>query len=133
MRTLGRDVTGRSRGTIAGRGRWCAAVVLVALVAAAPMASFAAGAVTDKNVVEKLTTAKTAADYTALAAYFRAKAADAGAKVKQHEAMLKAVSGKPLASWGPHCQGFIESYSNMQKDYEASAAEMEAAAKNAPK
>jgi hypothetical protein len=58
---------------------WFVALALTALVAVAPKASFGADAITDKNVVEMLANAKTAADYKALAAYFHAKAADEGA------------------------------------------------------
>jgi hypothetical protein len=131
MRTSSWVCAFRTQGAVGVK--WLVAGALVALVTAAPAASFASGAVTDKNVVQQLASAKTAADYNALAAYFRKKAAEAGAKAKQHQEMLAAVSGKPLASWGPHCQEFIETYTKMQKDYEKSAAEMEAAAKDASK
>jgi hypothetical protein len=47
--------------------------------------------------------------------------------------MLKAVSGKPLASWSPHCQGFIDAATKMQKEYEMAAVDLDEAAKNAPK
>ncbi len=113
---------------------WFVALALIALVAAAPRASLGAGTTTDKNVAEKLATAKTAADYKARAAYFHAKAAHVGGvDLKRDEAMLKAVSGKPLASWGQHCAALIGSDTKMQQTYEAAATELDEAAKNAPK
>jgi hypothetical protein len=91
----------------------------------------AAGPVTDQTVAQAIKEAKTAQDHTDLATYFRAQAVAAGETVKKHEAMAEAwkSSGKSAASMKQHCEHLIKSSRDLQKGYEAMAAEEEKKAK----
>lgn len=94
-------------------------------------------AITDDNVVERVASAQTAADHEALAAYFDAQAAAAGAKVEMHEKMLASPNqkalGKITASWETHCKNMIRSYKEAQKEAGALAEAQREMAKNAAK
>ena len=93
-----------------------------------------AGPVTEQNVTQRISTAKTAADHQALAAYFKAQAATAAQKVKDHQAMLasfKKIGGKPGQVWESHCQSLIKTYGTQAKDYEKLADEQDTLAKEA--
>lgn len=87
-----------------------------------------AAPVTDDNVAERIAQAKTSADHEAIAEYYKAQAAVAAAKVKEHEAMLasyKNVAGTSLEIMRNHCKGLIQSYGQEQREYEALAKEHE--------
>lgn len=111
----------------------------LAALALAALSSLVAVAIaediTDQNVAERVTTAKTAPEHDAIAAFFKAQATAAGDKVKEHEAMLatweKGTSGRSIIVMRQHCQDAIASYKKLQKDYAAMAAEQEALAKKA--
>lgn len=106
-----------------------------ALVIAPLSQALAAGDVTDSNVAERLTSAQSAADHEALAAYFRGQAAAAGEKAKLHESMLNGTNtmGKGWASWATHCKSLIKMYKDTQKEADALAAEHTSLAKAATK
>ena len=111
-----------------GRAGICV-IVLAGMIGAMSLATsreaLAAEAVTDANVADAIAAAKTQQDHEAIAAYFRAQAAAQGEKVALHEAMLKGwektVSGKSLEHMRKHCHNLIQSFRNMQKEYEAMA------------
>ncbi len=90
----------------------------------------AAGPVTDENVVERIAQAKTPAEHEAIAAYYKAQAAVAASKVKEHEAMVKAYSSKTM---NRHCESLLQTYRAQQKDLEALAKDHEDMAKAAAK
>ena len=108
----------------------------LALMAMSSLATIAvADDVTEQNVAEKVATAKTPQDHEAIAAYFKAQAAAAGEKVKEHEAMLaswtKTTAGKGLTVMKQHCEGVIASFKKIEKDDDAMAKEHEKMAKSA--
>ena len=84
--------------------------------------------ITADDVVEKVQSAKTAADHEALAAYFRAQAAAATENAKKHEAMTMP-SGGSREVWGNHCKSLVRAFKEQAKDYSALAAEQDALAK----
>jgi hypothetical protein len=106
-----------------------------ALVAVSGLATVTlAQDVTDQNVADRVASAKTAQDHEAIATFFKAQAATAGEKVKEHEAMLgswKTTSGRSLNVMKQHCEDAIASFKKLQKDYAAMAAEQEKMAKKA--
>lgn len=97
----------------------------LALVLAAGWPSSAAGEITSDNVAEAVESAKTAADYKALAAYYRNEAAQQEAQAKMHEKMLPRFRdfGKPGASTNlsNHCKLIIEDSRKLAGQYEAMA------------
>lgn len=112
----------------------CAALLFLFLTVAANVAS--AETVTDDNVAELTTTAKTAADHEALASYYEAKAEEASGKVELHKKMLARMSssgGKPYTQMKPHCQRLIKAYQEAAEDYEALAKFQTELAKEAKK
>ena len=99
-----------------------------------PIQAAQAGPVTGDNVAQRVATAKTAEDHEALAAYYRAQAADKAGQVKRHEAMLKSyenVAGTSKEVMRNHCQMLLQSYRRQQEEYEALAQEHERLAKSA--
>lgn len=109
--------------------------VLALLVGPAWSAARATAAeITAANVADHVASAKSAADYQALATYFRSAAAAQAETVNEHEAMLasyKERGGKAYTKMKLHCQGIIRGARNLQRDYEAMAAEYEQMAKEA--
>ena len=85
----------------------------------------AAGPVTDANVVERIAQAKTPAEHQAIALYYKAQAADAAAKVKEHEAMVKAYGGTGSKTMNRHCETLLKTYRAQQKDLEGLAKDHE--------
>ena len=82
-----------------------------------------AGPVTDDNIVERISQAKTPAEHEAIAAYYNAEAATAAAKVKEHEAMVKAYGGSGMKTMNRHCEQLLQTYRSQQKDVETLAKE----------
>lgn len=111
----------------------CTGVFLLLTAVEAPR-SVAADAVTEDTVAARVSAAKTAADHEAIAAYYRAQAAEDAKQVKHHEAMLKAydnVAGVSKEIMRQHCQRLITSYRQAQEAFEGLAAEQEKLAKAA--
>ncbi|HSD10338.1 MAG TPA: hypothetical protein VLF14_05105 [Candidatus Binatia bacterium] len=107
--------------------------VALALVFVNP-ARAGAAEITAANVSQHIADAKTAADHKALAAYFRAEAAEQGERVKMHEAMLasyKKSGGKPYLNMVDHCKALLAESRGLQKDYEKMAELHEELAKGA--
>jgi hypothetical protein len=86
--------------------------------------------ITHENIVQRITDAKTPADHEAIAAYYRAEAAAAEAKMKEHEKMKQAYRsiGKSAPYANRHrryCESLISSNREVKDDYEALAEEHE--------
>ena len=95
-------------------------MILLAALVALPM-SVAASAVTDENVAERISTAKTAADHRAVTTYYRSKAAAAAAEVKRHEEMLGVYGSQAAPGWHamkPHCQKLIDAATEEKAQFE---------------
>lgn len=90
-----------------------------------------ADTVTDDNVAQLVQSAKTSADHQALADYFNAKAAAAGASAKKHEGMLSVMQGKPRELWRSHCKSLVRTFHQQQADYQALAKQQTKLAKQA--
>ena len=109
------------------------ALLMIALCAtllgSAVVPGVAVAQVTEANVGQMMASAKTPADHQALADYFKAQAANAAQKVKEHETWLSDLKksgsggGKAYANSLAHCQTLIASYRKLQKSYEAMAEE----------
>ncbi|MEW5976400.1 MAG: hypothetical protein AB1898_11420 [Acidobacteriota bacterium] len=94
-------------------------------------AAAAAGAVTAKNLKQKITSAKTATDHKAIAAYYRAEAAKAQAKVTEHQEMAEVYrkAGFGTVSKTPNAPGTIEHCNHLVKTYQSLAESLEMMAK----
>jgi hypothetical protein len=94
-------------------------------------AAAAAGAVTAKNLKQKITSAKTANDHKAIAAYYRAEAAKAQAKVSEHQEMAEVYrkAGFGTVSKTPNAPGTIEHCNHLVKTYQSLAESLEMMAK----
>ena len=107
-----------------------AACCLLALMAPAPgWAQSSAGG--DAGLLQVLVnSATTPAQHQALAAYFRAQAADAKALAQTHQAMSKSYSGKPgeLRNMTTHCDEITKLNQDLAAQYEALAKAEETAA-----
>lgn len=90
-------------------------------------AAAAAGSVTAKNLKQKITSAKTANDHKAIAAYYRAEAAKAQAKVTEHQEMTEAYrkAGFGTVSKTPNAPGTIEHCNHLVKTYQSLAESLE--------
>jgi hypothetical protein len=120
-----RTVTGRT-------SRRLIPTLLLAIIVLVSVPGMAADPVTQDNVAEKLASASTAADHAALATYFRAEAAKAGAEVERHEKMLSSIrtkGGKPYRNNRGHCRNLIRSNRLEQEAFEDLASEQEIEAK----
>ena len=97
----------------------------------AARAAAAAGSVTAKNLKQKITSAKTAGDHKAIAAYYRAEAAKAQAKVTEHQEMTEAYrkAGFGTVSKTPNSPGTIEHCNHLVKTYQSLAESLEMMAK----
>ncbi len=117
--------------------RWLGSLLLLLMVAIAPRQSAAQDPVTEYNVAEKLAQASTPADHQALAAYFRAEAAEAAAMVARHEKMLRSIqsnaTGHPRGDHSGHCRALIKANQEEQAAFEGLAQEQDLAAKGAEK
>ena len=82
-------------------------------------AAAAVSAVTAKNLKQKIMSAKTAADHKAIAAYYRAEAAKAEAKVTEHQDMTEAYqkAGFGTVAKTPNAPGTIEHCNHLVKTY----------------
>jgi hypothetical protein len=102
----------------------------LALVLSAGWPSLAAGEITSDSLAEAVESAKTAADYEALAAYYRKLAEEQEARAKMHEKMLPRfrdfVKGQNLSS---HCKNIIADARKLAGQYEAMAKGYEQLAK----
>lgn len=90
--------------------------------------------ITEENIYQRISDAKTGADYEAIAAYFRAQADKAQKQIRIHEKMKNSFShekvGKGEAKMMQlHCQNLINSYQNAKQNYEEMAKEYEDMAK----
>ena len=94
-------------------------------------AAAAAGSVTAKNLKQKITSAKTANDHKAIAAYYRAEAAKAQAKVTEHQEMTETYrkAGFGTVSKTPNAPGTIEHCNHLVKTYQSLAESLEVMAK----
>jgi len=111
----------------------CTAAFLLLTALEAPRA-MAAGAVTDDTVAERISSAKTASDHEAIAAYYRAEAAAMDVDMKRHEAMLaeyRKLSSETTRIMGGHCKTLISSAQNAKESFEGLAKEHESLAKSA--
>jgi hypothetical protein len=94
----------------------------------------AAGPVTEDNIGDRITAAKSANDHQAIATFFRAKAAASGEEAKRHEKMsaeYAALSSYNSMIMRDHCKPLIESNRKAQESYEALASDHEKLAKEA--
>jgi len=87
--------------------------------------------VTAKNLKQKITSAKTANDHKAIAAYYRAEAAKAQAKVTEHQEMTEVYrkAGFGTVSKTPNAPGTIEHCNHLVKTYQSLAESLEMMAK----
>ncbi len=93
-----------------------------------------AGPISEANLAQHITDAKSPAEHEALAAYFRGQAATAAAGVRTHEAMLKSyerVSGRPKTHMDEHCKQLLQSYRQQERAFQELAADHEKMAKAA--
>lgn len=88
-------------------------------------ASVRADPITDDNVAEAVSAAKTASDHQALAAYFTAKADAATAKAGMHQRMAAAFGGKGRETSQMHCKALVRASKRQAQDYTALAKEQE--------
>ena len=97
--------------------------------------SLAVTEVTADNAAEAVGSAKTGADYEALAAYYRKQAAEQEALAKTHEKMLPRFQdfGKAgtRTDMSAHCKRIIEDSRKLKGEYEALAKMYEQMAKDA--
>ena len=101
----------------------------VMLLAATTLPTFRAGAqqtvVTDDNVDEAITNAKTAADHEAIAAYYDKEAAEDEEKAKIHHAQHKIYDRfhmKTATDMGPHCDALAKNFERAAEQDKALAA-----------
>jgi hypothetical protein len=104
------------------------------LLAAISLPTFRAAAqqavVTDGNLDESLASAKTPADYEAIAAYYDKEAADNEARAKLHHAVhhnYEKFKWKTSTDMGPHCDDLAKYYqraANQDKDLAAGQRKM---------
>ena len=94
-------------------------------------AAAAVGPVTAKNLKQKITSATTAADHKAIAAYYRAEVAKAQSKVIEHQEMTEAYrkAGFGTVSKTPNAPGTIEHCNHLVKTYQSLAESLEMMAK----
>lgn len=109
-----------------------AAVALCIGLLATATAPALAETITTENVAEMAANAKTAADHTAIAEYFRAQAETARKEAQKHRAMLvTGPSNKTSRSvWDAHCRRLIKSYEEQAATYVDLAKEQEVLAKH---
>ena len=79
----------------------------------------AADAITDDNVNQAISAAKTPEDHQALAAYFTSKAEAALANAKKHDDMAKSFA--PSKSMAAHCAALAANDRRQAKEYTAMA------------
>src|SRR5512147_697519 len=103
--------------------RICAIAFSTALLSGWLAAPARADAITDDNVVEAVSAAKTPADHQALAAYFTAKAEAATEQAEKHAMMATAFTGKARKNMQMHCNALVRSFKDQAKDYAALAKE----------
>lgn len=87
-----------------------------------------ADTVTDDNVVAMTESAKTPAEFQALATYYKDKAVLAKAAAKRHQSMLTAIglgTSKPPYTFTPHCRRLIRLSKEQAADYTAMASAYE--------
>lgn len=97
--------------------------------------SLAVGEVTSDSLAAAVESAKTAADYEALAAYYRKQAKEQDARAEMHEKMLPRFRefGKQGATMdlSSHCKRIIEDARKLSDEYEAMAKMYDQMAKDA--
>ena len=87
-----------------------------------------ADTVTDDNAMAMMESAKTPADFEALATYYKGKASQAKAAAQRHKSMQAAIgqgAGKPPYNWTAHCRRLIRLSQDQAADYTAMAAAYE--------
>jgi hypothetical protein len=109
-----------------------AVTILLGATLALPSRSFAQ-AVTDSNIAEKISSAKTPADHEAIAGYYSAQANAEKAKVDTHAKMIAAYQGLGKSGTGmvTHCTNIANKEKATAADYEAMAAAHRDMAKSA--
>lgn len=102
-------------------------LALVAVMATGlALPNFRAAAADEMNIEQRISTAKTAADHEAIAAYYEEQAKAARAKVEQHKRMSadykKAGGSIAKTHLHEHCDGLVAIYNSAAKQYDALAA-----------
>jgi hypothetical protein len=122
---LARQISRQSLGLV------LALIAALATGSATGHAAAAAGPVTAKNLKQKIMSAKTADDHKAIAAYYRAEAAKAQAKVTEHQEMAETYrkAGFGTVSKTPNAPGTIEHCNHLVKTYQSLAESLEMMAK----
>ena len=88
--------------------------------------------ITADNVGEMVQKATTAAEHTALADYFRARAKEASEGARKHRSMLVSGPKKPARQdWDAHCKRLIQSFEAQAAAYTDLAKEQDVLAKHA--
>lgn len=109
-----------------------AAIALIAVLTLVGATSAPAQTITVDNVAEMAANAKTAADHTALATYFREQAKVAEDGARKHRAMLTTgPSNKTVRSvWDTHCRRLVKGFEEQAAAYEDLAKEQDVLAKH---
>jgi hypothetical protein len=102
-------------------------LALVAVMATGlALPNFRAAVADEMNIEQRISTAKTAADHEAIAAYYEEQAKAARAKGEEHKRMsadYRKAGGSMAKSQLPeHCNGLAVIYSGAAKQYDALAA-----------
>lgn len=107
--------------------------VALALLLSAGWPALAAAEVTSDNLAEAVESAKTAADYEALAAYYHKQAAEQVARAEMHEKMMPRFQrfGRQGTNLSSHCKLIIADARKLAGQYEAMAKMYEQMAKEA--
>lgn len=108
--------------------------LVVALLAAGGCAARRPGPITDENLAERITQAKTFADHEALAHYFHEQANEQAAlQAKHYQAIVNSYkestsdaddspARERIRQWmRQHCRGLVESYRRLEEKYLALA------------
>ena len=101
--------------------RFCLIALITVLATGWAAAPVCADAITDDNVTEAVSAAKTQAEHQALATYFTAKAEAAIAQADKHKHMAPMFFGKGHENMQMHCKALVRTYKEQAKDYEALA------------
>jgi hypothetical protein len=101
-----------------------AALFVLAVLGAA---ASRAGAVDDADIVQKVQTAKTAADHEAIAKYYDGQAAEARKKAAEHKQMGDSYRGSTVGKAGAassmpyHCEALVKAFELEAAEYDGMA------------
>lgn len=107
-----------------------AAMGAAALLAAVTLPAHYAGAADDAGIMERVQSAKTAADHESLAQLYDTQAADATAKAAEHRKMGQAYKGLSGTATGKgyatsampqHCEALAKDFDSEAKNFKAMA------------